>query len=138
MAKMQEFLRPYDYKPVVIVGGGSTVGLTSMFVAAFKGYRKIIAYGMDGSFTGDQHHAYDQKQNEKDRGGVVHIFGGEYICAPWMYRQAMDFKDIYARLEKIGCSVRIIGNGLLPDMCNYFKATKETSSGTINKGENNV
>ena len=124
-------LKDYEYKPIVIVGGGNTVGLRSPFLGYFMGYRKVVIFGMDSSFSGADHHAYKQPLNDKDGRMDVWMMGKKYECAPWMYRQALLFKEIYANLTKCGCDINVIGDGLIPDMCYFFR-----NHATIQQKEN--
>lgn len=122
-----KILKDYEYKPIVIVGGGNTVGLRALYLGYFMGYRKFVIFGMDSSFAEKDHHAYAQPLNDKDGRMDVWVLGKKYECAPWMYRQAMIFKEIYANLVKAGCSISVVGDGLIPDMCCY--ANKESLNG---------
>jgi len=111
-----KILEPYQHRPIVIVGGGQTIGLRAMMLAYHLGYRKIIMYGIDSSFSGGEHHAYEQVINNTDR-AVASIYNGKtYECAPWMYRQAKQFEDLHAELTKQGVKITVIGDGLIPDI----------------------
>lgn len=103
-------------KPGLLVCGGGTVGLRAMILGHMLGYRKMVLFGMDSSYE-DYHHAYEQKLNDNDRKLTIRAFEKEYICAPWMYRQAEEFKFFYRELVKAGCRIEAIGEGLLPDIC---------------------
>lgn len=127
MDAMQGVLKPYQHKPIVIVGGGSTIGLRAMFLGYFMGYRKIIVFGMDSSFSGTDHHAYRQDLNNKDQAMNVWVLKKQYQCSPWMYRQGLNFKDAYAQLSDNGCSIKVIGKGLIPDMCSYYNSLKSAT-----------
>ena len=118
--KQLEILEPYKNRPIVIVGGGYTIGMRAILLGFHLGYRKFVLYGVDSSFSGDKHHAYPQKLNDNDRPVVAAYQGKEYNVAPWMYRQAMNFEEMHAAMLKRGCTIKVVGEGLIPDMCKYL------------------
>lgn len=130
--KQKKILDLYQYKPIVILGGGNTVGLRALYLGYFLGYRKFTVYGMDSSFRGKDHHAYSQPLNDMDGRMDVWMHGQKFECAPWMYRQAMCFKDVYKGLTNLGCRIDVIGDGLVPAMCNFFNGE---NYGTIQNKE---
>ncbi len=119
--EMRSILAPYDNdKPIVLIGGGSTVGLRAMNLVIFCGYKKLHVYGMDSSFadTGE-HHAYDQALNDHDKTVEVMIpaTGKRYLCAPWMVRQTNEYRDIAHKvLAEHRVQHWVHGKGALPDM----------------------
>ncbi len=124
MEAMQKVLEPYQSKPIVIVGGGYTIGVRALTLGYHLGYRKFFIYGLDSSFSGDRHHAYEQALNDGDMPVRAVYNGKEYGCAPWMYRQAMNFEDNYRELTKRGCKIEVVGEGLIPDMCKLLNQVK--------------
>jgi len=134
--RQKKILKPYDAtRPVMIIGGGTTVGLRAFYLAGYRGYKKLVVYGMDSSFKGSDHHAYSQPLNDKDGRIDVWLLGKKYECAPWMYRQAMGFKDVYARLVDQGFTINVIGEGLIPDICKYLN---EKNSAIIQSNERDL
>lgn len=105
-------------KPMLLVPGGGTVGLRAISLAWMSGYRKIHVYGMDGSYEGDDHHAYPQALND----GVIPVEvqlghdGPRYRCARWMVRQAQEAKEAMIKLANAGVKLTFHGSGLIPDM----------------------
>lgn len=118
--EMRDLMAPYEEThPICMVGGGSTVGLRAIFVAILSGYKKIHIYGMDGSYNEGQHHAYDQPQNDTDNAVDVYVPALEkyYVVAPWMGRQANEYRDIcWPTLKANGVKTWVHGSGLIPDM----------------------
>ena len=55
-------LEPYQHKPIVIVGGGYTIGIRALTLGYHLGYRKFVMYGVDSSFSG--------KEEGCKRGGI--------------------------------------------------------------------
>lgn len=96
-------------KPVILIGGGGTVGLKTMCLAYVWGFRKIDLFGFDSCYSQGQHHAYPQDLND----GEASIEVNGFTCAPWMKRQAEDFQQDAARLQKLGCSIKVHGKGLI-------------------------
>jgi len=101
-------------KPICMVGGGATVGLKTMNLAYLWGFRKIRLYGMDSSYSGAENHAYRQELNDKESRMDIHAAGKDFICAPWMAKQAQEFQRQYRQLVELGCCIKVIGDGLIP------------------------
>lgn len=117
MEEMLKILKPYQDRPIIVIGGGYSIGVRALSLGYQMGYRKFVMYGMDSCFHGTEHHAYAQAQNDGDAPVTALYEGKEYSVAPWMYRQAMNFKENYSQLTKLGCTIKVIGEGLIPDMC---------------------
>lgn len=133
--RLLEILKPYwqgpDQRPCILVPGGSTVGLRSLWLAAYSGFRTIHLYGCDSSYTdGGAHHAYPQALNDQET--ILDVVRGEkrYRCAPWMIRQAAEmaetWKDLREHTEIDGTpapvTVHVHGRGLLVDICRDLRA----------------
>lgn len=127
--KLQEILAPWwdgpNQKPCILVPGGSTVGLRSLWLAAYSGFRKIHMYGIDSSYAENgMHHAYAQSLNDQE--AVLEVVRGEkkYRCAPWMIRQAAEFAETWNDLRNhteydgtpAPVTVHVHGRGLIPDI----------------------
>ena len=103
------------------VPGGGTVGLRAMWLLFFSGYRKLRIYGMDGSYEGDMHHAYEQKLNDGEEILDVVMAGKSYRCSPWQARQASEFQQTYMDLSRHGMQVWVGGRGIIPDMAEALR-----------------
>lgn len=114
-------------KPCVIVPGGCTVGLRSLWLAYGSGYRKVHVYGMDSSYSAGEHHAYPQTLNDDDTTIEVALGGERYVCAKWMARQANDFQRAWPQMTDAGMRVFVHGTGLIPDLYRALKAQKEAA-----------
>lgn len=108
-------------RPIVLVPGGGTVGLRSLWLCAFSGYRSIHVYGMDSSFDGDAHHAYPQPLNDGDR--VIEVAMGDkrYRAALWMVRQSHEFRWHWRDLKREGVTLHVHGRGLIPDIAKNLR-----------------
>ena len=118
---IREVLSPWwdegpNQRPCILVPGGGTVGLRSLWLCAFSGFKTIHMYGFDSSYEGDQHHAYAQPLNDTDR--VMEVTMGDkiYRAAPWMVRQVEEARWHRADLIKEGVTLHVHGRGLLPDV----------------------
>lgn len=100
--------------PIMMVGGGATVGLKTMNLAYLMGYRKFRMYGMDSSYKDGENHAYRQDLNDGESKMTIHAAGRDFICAPWMAKQAQEFQNQYRQLKGLGCRIKVIGDGLIP------------------------
>lgn len=98
----------------VLVGGGATVGMKSMYLGYLMGYRKFEFYGFDSSYRGDDNHAWKQPLNDGEDRVSVFTGGKEFICAPWMAKQGQEFLDQARTLLGLGCEINVIGEGLIP------------------------
>jgi len=52
----------------------------------------------------------------------VFMGGKKYICAPWMAKQAEDFKYWYVKMRSLRCRVFVHGEGLIPDIWRAINA----------------
>jgi uncharacterized Rossmann fold enzyme len=126
---LREILDPWwdegpNQRPCILVPGGSTVGLRSLWLAAYSGFRTIHLYGMDGSYRGDAHHAYGQPLNDGEPVIEVAHGGKTYLCARWMARQAAEFQETWRDLRNFGepVTVHVHGEGLIPDIARSLRA----------------
>lgn len=97
-----------------LIGGGTTVGLQAMSIAFCMGYRSIHLYGFDSSYSNGEGHAYIQAVNAEDPREGYWVGGKEYIAAPWMARQAMEFQTAAQQLAEEDTIIQVHGYGLLP------------------------
>lgn len=109
----KEFCAKFN-KPICMVGGGATVGLKTLNLAYLWGFRNIRLYGMDSSYQGAENHAYRQELNDKESRMDIHAAGRDFVCAPWMAKQATEFQRQYRQLIGLGCKVKVLGDGLIP------------------------
>ncbi len=86
---------PLDYElPVsVAIGGGTTVGMRAINIGYTQGFRDIHLWGFDGCVT-TSHHAYPQKENEKDEVKKVTFKGKDFYMTEWMCAQAHNFEQM--------------------------------------------
>lgn len=120
---LNEQLKILDYyqnKPIIVVGGGSTVGLRAMVIARHLGFRKMALFGIDSCFSDSAHHAYHQPLNDADGHFSVSVLDKSYRCATWMYRQALEFQDLFRELHRYNCKITAYGDGLIQDLCKHF------------------
>ena len=96
--------------------GGSTVALRALVLLRMLGFSKIHIYGMD-SCNFDDHHAYDQEENDGNRSYPVIVGKGrdtekEFNCEAWHLFQANDFMAMVPRYF-MDCDLAVYGNGLI-------------------------
>lgn len=123
--EMRDVLLPYEEtQPICLIGGGSTVGLRAIFLGIVSGYQKIHVYGMDSSFSDSKHHAYEQTLNDTDKAMEVFVpaLDRHYVVAPWMARQASEFRDIaWPACKENKIKLKVHGKGLIPDMARHLE-----------------
>ena len=97
----------------LLVGGGSTVGLKTLYLGYLAGYRKFELHGMDSCYINDKNHAYEQPLNDGEATSMIMAAGREFKCAHWMAKQAVDFQKQARMLLNLNCSIKVHGDGLL-------------------------
>jgi hypothetical protein len=111
------------------VGGGGTIGLTALGLAIALGYRKVILYGYDSSFAGQERHAKDQPQNADLQAIDVWVQDRKYTTTHAMAAQTMDFFPFYEAIKKVApeFEIHLIGSGLFYDyiVTNNNPSTRE-------------
>jgi hypothetical protein len=101
------------YKDHLFCTGGSTVATRTIILMRILGFRKMHVYGMDSCLMGDEHHAYEQKENEGGHAAIPMIIGDKtFQCEPWMAYQAHDFMNL---IKKFGDEFQldVKGDGLI-------------------------
>jgi hypothetical protein len=101
----------------VLIGGGITVGLTSMALVYALGYRQLHLYGYDSSDREGESHAYAQTEagSENDR-REIWVGRKMFVASPAMYAQAQAFPQFAQLLADMGCTITVHGSGLLPEV----------------------
>lgn len=128
-----EVLSQYQGRAWCIVPGGGTVGLRAMMLGPLAGHRDLHIYGMDSSYHGAQHHAYEQKLNDADPVYEMRHTNlpGKYRCAGWMARQADEFVRFRARLVEMGVRIWVHGEGLIPDLSRFLNRSEHARAETV-------
>lgn len=109
-----DLAKKFPNKPIMLVGGGATVGLKTMNLAYLAGFRKLHFYGFDSCYSGESNHAYPQPLNDKESRIEVIAAWKKFTCAPWMAKQAMEFQSQMRQLLDAGCQIYVHGDGLIP------------------------
>lgn len=110
---MDELLTKHN-RELHLIGGGSTVLLKALALCHVLGYRRFHLYGVDSSYSGDEHHAYPQDINDADKVIDVLAGGRPFLAAPWMVQQVNEFQELASSLINDGCYMSVGGYGLLP------------------------
>lgn len=101
-------------KNFMFINSFGTVGITAMALAYTMGFDELHLYGIDGSI-GDEHHAYEQKQNDND---TVFMHKG-YKTTDALCNQMWNFQKILPLLKD--CHIVINGNGLIKEVYHEFE-----------------
>lgn len=110
----------YPEKPIVIVGGGNTVGLKALCMAVICKFRSVHLYGFDSCYS-VAHHAYPQKLNDGEQTAEVEAYGRKFLSSNWMIKQAEDFQQDYINAINAGVKVTVHGDGLIPHIAKHLK-----------------
>lgn len=105
------------------VGGGTTVATRAITLLRMLGYLRFDLFGVDSCWMGDQHHAYEQPENSRDRRLLITAAppetpdadGRQFSCAPWHLKQAEDFLAML-RINGQHFKVHVHGDGLIAYM----------------------
>ncbi len=101
-----------------LTGGGSSVGVSALCVAYAMGYRKFELFGFDSSHRDGHSHAYSQPMNEFMPCVDVKWGDKTYYASVAMKAQAEKFQVTARELQRLGCTIKVHGDGLLPAMWN--------------------
>jgi hypothetical protein len=99
------------------VAGGSTVTLRAMVLFRMLGFTKFHMYGFDSCLRDDEHHAYEQEENDGEHVLSVTVADRTFRCHPWMASQAQEFQD-QARMMQDEVQLAVYGDGLIAHMIN--------------------
>ena len=111
-----------EYKDeYALIGGGTTVGLSSMCLAYTLGYRKLHLFGYDSSHRQTMGHAYRQPLNDHDVLCKVTIGGKVFTSSLTMARQAELFPSVCNNLIDLDCIITVDGDGLIKEVVNEMR-----------------
>lgn len=102
-----------DHDEYALVGGGLTVGLSSMCLAYIMGYRKLHLFGYDSSHRATLSHAYKQPMNDSEVLCKVTLGGKVFTSSLAMARQAELFPSVCNNLLDRGCIITLDADGLI-------------------------
>lgn len=96
------------------IGGSYTVGNSAVCLAKTLGFKVIDIYGMDSSYHGRERYA-DGQYNSNELMVEVELNDKKYTTSYDLKMQVNAFLVLADELERMGCVLRVRGNGLLPD-----------------------
>ena len=97
-----------DYFPVM---GGATIALRAVHLLRMLGFHKFEMYGFDSCIMED-HHAYDQPENDGEEVLDVVVSGKEFQCTAANYHQAKEFVDMISKTGE-HYDLAVHGDGLI-------------------------
>lgn len=103
-------------RPATLIGGGTTVGLSTLCLAYTMGHRVMHLYGYDSSHRNGDGHALRQAMNANDILVDVMVGGKMFKSSLTMAKQAEYFLPLAQMLADLGCEIYVHGYGLLPHM----------------------
>ena len=109
------------------VPGGTTVMLRAVPLLGMLGWKDIDIYGFDGCLQGEDHHAYEQTENEGFPITTVTIEGDEFLCHPWMVVQGQEFEKLY-KATKGSINWNIRGPGLIKRLVDLIEKPKRVKT----------
>lgn len=113
----------YGDEPWYSIPGGITVTLRALSLLRMLGWYKMGIYGFDGCLIDDEHHAYEQSENDGNYPVKVTVGKREFQCHPWMAVQAKNFQDQY-RDMKGTINISVHGDGLIAHLMRNPKHVK--------------
>ena len=105
-----------------LIGGGLTVGLSTMCLAYTMGYRKLHLFGYDSSHRETLGHAYSQPMNNNDVLCKVTLDGQTFTSSLTMARQAELFPAVCNNLLDRDCIITLDSDGLIMAVYRNMKA----------------
>jgi uncharacterized Rossmann fold enzyme len=111
----EQILEDYYYKRFIFIIGGSTVMLRSIWLMRTLGFKQIDVFGFDSCYMDDQHHAYEQPENDGCEIREVTCMGKKFKCAAWMASQFDDFQHFIASAGS-HFELSVHGEGLIAHM----------------------
>ena len=96
-----------------LIGGGLTVGLSTMCLAYTMGFRKLHLFGYDSSHRQTLGHAYKQPMNNNDVLCKVTLDGETFTSSLAMARQAELFPAVCNNLLDRECIITLDADGLI-------------------------
>lgn len=99
-----------------LFGGGCGVGTCGMSVAYGLGHRVYHVFGYDSCNRDGKTHAYRQDMNKSIPCVEVEWAGKTYTASVGMYGHAAVFQRLANDLKKLGCSIKMYGEGLCQSM----------------------
>ncbi len=118
-AILKPTLDAYYDKQWMPTPGGTTVVMRAMLLMRAMGFLRFDLFGVDSCFMGDQHHAYEQAENDNDKAYPFTVYPSGhpemarvFHCAPWMAKQLECFLQSI-RLHGKHFLLNVHGDGLL-------------------------
>lgn len=102
-----------------LIGGGSTVGMRAMNVAAALGFRRFDIYGMDGSYTDDLHAGPHGGKRQQE--SLVRVGSRQFKTTPQLLQSAREMEDF---LQTYDAEVTFHGDGLIQEMSRAIQLRK--------------
>lgn len=103
-------------RDLTLVGGGITVGLSSMSLVYAMGFRRMYLFGYDSSYRDDKSHAIPQERTTAENWTFDATVGDRtFKTNAAMAKQAEQFPILAAALvNDCDCEIAVFGDGLLP------------------------
>jgi len=109
----------YKYKrDELIIAGGSSSVLRATHVAATMGYREEHLFGVDSCYSGNDTHITGSLVAQARM--QMRCCGRWFNVAPWMVKQAEEFKAIAPLMKEHGIKVVVHGSGLVPYLATFL------------------
>lgn len=96
-----DMLKAFYFNRVYPVTLGTTVGIRAISLLRMLGFPRFEIFGLDSCWLNGEHHAFAQKENEKDKRFRVWLRPEgrddkalSFECAPWHMKQAEDFQTL--------------------------------------------
>jgi hypothetical protein len=109
---LEDLLIKYKREEPMVLGGGAAV-TRSMYLAITMGYNPLHLYGVDSSFVDGDTHITQSRTVERHL--AVKCNERVFYTAPWMTKQAEDFKVLAPLMQRLnGTKFIVHGDGLIP------------------------
>lgn len=128
----REIIEKYYQGNWAYIEGGCSVGLRAIMLCRRLGFDQLDLYGFDSCVRGDQHHAYQQVENDTTPTSEKVVVGGkEFYCHGWMKDQAVDFMEMMKHRAGMFKDIHVWGDGLIAAL---MRAGAERVEGSADDG----
>ncbi|MDB5555421.1 MAG: hypothetical protein JWL86_5405 [Rhizobium sp.] len=117
-----KLLEDYYFKRMHPVTIGVTVTMRAISLMRMLGFMRMEIFGLDSCWSGEDHHAYEQKENNGEKTMSVWVrpqgrddLAQRFICSVWQAKQAEDFMQLIKERGDL-FQLNVHGPGLIATM----------------------
>jgi hypothetical protein len=139
--KEVEMLDEFYFKRHHPITLGTTVTLRAISLLRMLGFQQFEIFGLDSCYMGEEHHAYEQAENDKELVCPVWLrpqgrddLAKRFICSIWMAKQATDLLELVKERGEL-FELNVHGDGLIATMIRTGAQLETEEKGDVEIGE---